>query len=186
MCMLAQFALLLAIYGTFTRKDDGVNATRLSLLALFAFTAGINVGSWIQLALRQAGLPLSLDNQLVYDAFAITSVLFSLFTVTGLLATPGILFITIATILVGSTVIFWSAIASLFGLVSLMTMNAIYIKLGLVVSSLYIIFDTWMIHEDVLRGHRDVIGHSVRLLSDFLKVFMRLVVLLSKNKKKKS
>jgi hypothetical protein len=51
---------------------------------------------------------------------------------------------------------------------------------------MYIIFDTYLIQEEAKRGHKDVIGHAIRLLTDFLKVFVRIVVLLSKNKKKKS
>jgi FtsH-binding integral membrane protein len=60
------------------------------------------------------------------------------------------------------------------------------VKLGLVVSSMYIIFDTYLIMEEAKRGHKDVIAHSIRLLTDFLKVFMRILVILSKDKKKKS
>lgn len=51
---------------------------------------------------------------------------------------------------------------------------------------MYIIYDTYLIQEEAKRGHRDVIGHSIRLLTDFLKVFMRVLVILSKNKKKKN
>jgi hypothetical protein len=178
MMVLAQIGLLFAIAATYTKKDDGVNPLRLALLVAFAFCAGINVGSY------KIMIP-NLDDQLVYDAFAVTTVLFSLFTVAGLLASPGILYIAIVTILVGSTVLFFTSLATLFGLVGLMAFNALHIKLGLVVSSMYIIFDTWLIQEEAKRGERDVISHSIRLLTDFLKVFVRILVLLSKNKKKR-
>lgn len=51
---------------------------------------------------------------------------------------------------------------------------------------MYIMFDTWLMQEEVKSGHRDVISHSIRLLTDFLKVFVRILVLLSKNKKKRN
>jgi hypothetical protein len=139
MMTLIQIALLLTIGFTYTQKDDGVNYFRLGLMTGFSFSAGINVGSWISLGLSQVGLivnlvvfsPLqagvrvSLDNQLVYDAFAITTILFAIFTVAGLLASPGVLFVAISTIMVGSTVLFWSAIGSLLGLVGFLVCSFI-------------------------------------------------------------
>src|SRR6185312_15451569 len=140
MMTLIQIALLLIIGFTYTQKDDGVNYFRLGLMTGFSFSAGINVGSWIRLGLSQVGLILignvlfltvqagvrvSLDNQLIYDAFAITAILFAIFTVAGLLASPGVVFVAISTIMVGSTVLFWSAIGSLFGLVGLLVCSCV-------------------------------------------------------------
>jgi hypothetical protein len=53
MMTLVQLALLVGIALTYNSKNDGLNYPRLVLMTMFSFSAGINVSSWINLALYQ-------------------------------------------------------------------------------------------------------------------------------------
>jgi len=181
---LAQIILAIVIRSTRSKNGD-FNLFRFSLFLLFAFSAGINIGTWIQFGSAKAGLPITLNNALVYDSFTLTTILFVIFSIVGTLATPGILFLALSAIGIGGTVMFWTAIASLFGLTSLLAFNAAYINLGLIVASCYIVIDTWRINEEAKRGVRDVIEHSLTLLTDFITVFIRILYLLSRKNGKR-
>jgi len=184
---LLQIVLLVAIGMTEVSAreyKDGASPLRVGLFFLFAFCIGTNVGSWIELGARTAlgKDTISLSDELVYESFVISSVIFGIFTMCGILATSEILFCTLAVCSVGAMITFWTAIASLFGLVSFLTIETVYIRLGLVITSGYILLDTWRILQQARAGFRDVISHSIMLLTDFVQLFVRVLYLLSKSK----
>lgn len=101
------------------------------------------------------------------------------------MATTQILFIALATSGIGGLIIFWTTIASLFGIVGAGAFDLIYIRLGLIVVSMYVLIDTWKIKKQAEEGIQDVIAHSMILLSDFAQVFVRLLFILAKSGKNK-
>lgn len=80
---------------------------------------------------------------------------------------------------------FWTWIASFFGLVSLLAMEAVFIRLGLIIFSAYILVDTWVILQQAQAGIRDVVTHAITLLTDFLQLFVRVLYVLAKAQKEK-
>jgi FtsH-binding integral membrane protein len=147
----------------------------------------VNTGSWIELSLKTAFGPqyaVTVDDPLVYEAYMLSAILFGIFTVAGMIATPGMLFICILVVGVGSFISFWTWIGAIFGLVSLLTIETVVIRGGIAMFSAYILLDTYVIYQQAKAGVRDVVSHAITLLTDFLQLFVRIVYLLAKSKLK--
>jgi FtsH-binding integral membrane protein len=56
--------------------------------------------------------------------------------------------------------------------------------LGLIVFCGFVMYDTQLVIEKASMGDKDYIWHSLDLFLDFVNIFVRLVVILTKNKKK--
>ena len=56
---------------------------------------------------------------------------------------------------------------------------------GLVVFSLYVIYDTQAIIEKASFGDLDVVKHTLDLFIDFIAIFIRILIILMKNSSKK-
>jgi len=191
---LLQIVFLVAIgltqYSASTQGyKDGGSPLRYGLFFAFAFCIGTNVGTWIEFGSMQAfgrHYALSLRDELVMEAFILSALLFGIFTVAGFLATNNTLFISLVVVGVGSMITFWTSLATLFGLVSFLAFEAVYIKLGLVMASAYVLLDTWRILQQAKAGVHDVITHAITILTDFIQMFIRVLYLLSKSKSEKN
>lgn len=62
----------------------------------------------------------------------------------------------------------------------------IQLYFGLIVFIGYVVFDSQMIVEKAAAGNTDVQMHALELFLDFVAIFVRLLIILSKNKKKKN
>uniref|UniRef100_A0A7S0E806 Bax inhibitor 1 n=1 Tax=Hanusia phi TaxID=3032 RepID=A0A7S0E806_9CRYP len=56
---------------------------------------------------------------------------------------------------------------------------------GLFMFMAYVIFDTQMIIEDAYANRKDFVAHAMELLIDFVAIFVRLLVILTRNAEKK-
>jgi len=65
-------------------------------------------------------------------------------------------------------------------------MYNISLYVGLLVFCGFVCFDTQLIIEKAAMGHKDVIVDSLELFLDFVSIFIRLVIILSKKEEKKS
>jgi len=63
------------------------------------------------------------------------------------------------------------------------TLYSIQLYLGLLVFCGFVMFDTQLIIEKAALGSRDYVAHSLELFLDFVNIFVRLVVILSKKAK---
>jgi len=66
-----------------------------------------------------------------------------------------------------------------------MFMFNIQLYLGLVVFCGFVVFDTQLIVEKSVMGDKDFVGHALELFLDFINIFVRLLIILSKDKKEK-
>jgi Bax inhibitor 1 len=61
----------------------------------------------------------------------------------------------------------------------------IQLYFGLLVFMGYVVFDTQMIIEKASFGDRDYVAHSLDLFIDFVAIFIRVLIILTNNKKSK-
>ena len=81
-----------------------------------------------------------------------------------------------------------SALSLLFfgGLINMFFRSAMFFNVqlygGLLLFSLFVIFDTQLVVEKHVSGDNDFIGHSLHLFLDFVAIFVRLMIILARNK----
>jgi len=148
---------------------------RVGILLGFGFIQGLSIGPLLLHVL-------DIDPQIVTSAFLGTVCIFGCFSATAYYAERrsylflgGFLSSALTTmVILGFLNIFFS---SLF-------MFNILLYGGLIVFSGFVIFDTQLIIEKAAMGNKDFVTDSLELFLDFINIFVRLLILLSKDKKK--
>jgi len=149
---------------------------RFSVLLGVAFLQGALLGPLIDRTLH-------LDPSIVVTAFLGTTTLFACFSGMSLFANRRSFFylggllssgLSLLAILSFSNIFFRSA-----------NVYNVQLYLGLLVFCGFIIFDTQLIIEKRFLGDKDFVGHALELFMDFINVFVRLLIILSKNKENK-
>jgi len=148
---------------------------RFSLLMLFGFFQGGALGGLIKEAL-------TVDPMIVLLAFGCTLTIFTCFTLSALFAKRrtylylgGFLSSCISTL-------FWLLIFSFFVKTELIFLVSLYG--GLFVFCGYVLYDTQAIIEKTNQGDRDYIKHSMELFIDFVAIFVRVLIIILKSRKK--
>jgi len=146
---------------------------RMTLLLTFGFFTGIMLGDVV-------GTAADIDPQLVLTAFMATCSIFACFTIASLLCKER------SALYLGSTLSTALIVLSLIGAVNMVTdiplLHSVYLYVGLVVFTAYIVYDTQMIVQKAERGDKDFAAHTVDLFLDFVSVFVRILVLLTEKK----
>jgi len=127
------------------------------------------------------GLALDTDYSLVTTAFAGTAAVFVCFSGAALFSERRS-FLYLGGLLSSclSLLLFLSFVNIFFHSTGIYT---IHLYLGLLMFCGFIVFDTQMIIEKASLGDRDYIKHSLDLFVDFIGVFVRLLIILLRNKK---
>ena len=148
---------------------------RFGLLLGFGFLKGMSIGPLLSHSLR-------IDPTLISTAFFSTALIFACFSAAAMFSTRRS-FIFLGGML-GSclSMLFWISLLQLiwpskFGF-------DILLYGGLVMFSGYVIFDTQIIIERASQGVSDPIGDALTLFIDLFAMFVRILIILSKNKKK--
>ncbi|KAL5258466.1 hypothetical protein ACHWQZ_G009089 [Mnemiopsis leidyi] len=126
---------------------------------------------------------ISVDPSIIVTAFVTTSVVFVSFTLTALYAERrSMLFLgsLLSTALSG---LFILSLANLFFRVPSIALFSVYISL--IISCLFVMYDTQLIVEKKRLGDNDFIWHSVDLFIDFVIIFKDLMIILTDKEKKK-
>jgi len=170
----------LAVMGLllFLRMDtdkDNVSK-RMAILTSIGFFQGISLGPLM-------ALTLDVNPSILVTAFLGTSVIFVCFTVSALkaqrfqyLALGGILSSGISMLILLSFLNIFMRSEMIF---------YVYLYLGLLIFSGYVLYDTQIIVERFRSGDRDFAWHAVELFIDFVGIFVRIVILLLDNEKSK-
>jgi len=164
--------LILAL--TFTPHTPANEMKRLGFLLGVGFLQGCSIGPLVNVALE-------VDYTLVSTAFLGTVAVFACFTGSALLADRrSLLFLGGFLSSCLSLMLFLSFINIFFWSTGIYT---IHLYLGLIVFCGFVMFDTQMIIEKASLGDRDYIKHSLDLFVDFVAIFVRILVILMRNRK---
>lgn len=146
---------------------------RVSLLMAAALFEGATIGPLIDLALH-------VDPSILLSAFVGCAVAFGCFSVAALLARRAE-YLYLGGILSSSiSLLFWLQFASSFfgGSAALFKFDLYF---GLLVFVGYIVFDTQDIVEKAHLGDLDYVKHALTLFTDFVAIFVRMLIIMLKN-----
>jgi len=150
-------------------------AKRLALLFTFAFVTGFSVGPLLDLAI-------DVDPTLITNAFMTTVCVFGSFAGAAYysqrrswLYLGGFLGSALSTMVMLSFMNFF--FRSMF-------IHNIMLYGGLLVFCGFVMFDTQLIIERASSGYKDVVSDSLELFLDFVNIFVRILIILLKDKKK--
>eukprot|EP01104_Vermistella_antarctica_P016375 TRINITY_DN555_c1_g1_i5.p1 TRINITY_DN555_c1_g1~~TRINITY_DN555_c1_g1_i5.p1 ORF type:complete len:254 (+),score=87.06 TRINITY_DN555_c1_g1_i5:132-893(+) len=169
------FGLMLWLLFTPNQPDN--LPLRLTLLFGFSFLQGTGLGPLLTAVAE-------IDPTIPFMAFSGTVVVFACFSASALFAQRrSWLFLGGFLSSAISCMVWMSIFGMFFGVTEAGIMFRVY--LGLIVFSLFVIFDTQMIVEKASMGNTDFVRHSLDLFIDFVAIFIRLLIILSKKNGKK-
>jgi FtsH-binding integral membrane protein len=150
---------------------------RTGILCLFSFLTGMNIGPLINLALE-------VDPAIISSAFLGTVCIFACFSASSYFATRRSYLYLGALLSSALTIFVFLGFLNIF-FRSIFIFN-ILLYGGLLVFCAYVMFDTQLIIEKASSGYYDVVWDALELFLDFVAIFIRLVIILLKNKKKEN
>lgn len=174
-----QVVLFLASLGIivalgFSRSTPANAFSRSSLLVAFGFLQGVLLAPLIASVSR-------IDPWIPLKAFVLTAVVFACFSLAALVSAERkflYLYGILTSCLLGLVVI---SLLQLF--VRSPLLENVWLFGGLVVFSLFVAVDTQIIVERALRGDSDSVHSALDLFLDALNIFIRVMMLLSRNKR---
>mmetsp|Transcript_3987 Transcript_3987/g.5807 ORF Transcript_3987/g.5807 Transcript_3987/m.5807 type:complete len:253 (-) Transcript_3987:81-839(-) len=167
---------LICIYCLHT-TDKAMVEKRLGYFSLVCFCQGYTIGSLVEVALI-------VDSSLVAMALGTTMVLFLGFTTAALTAKRR------SYLYLGGMLYSSLGFMSLIGFLNIFFRSQMLYNIplygGLVVFSGYVIFDTQLMIEKFHSGNKDFIGAALELFLDLAAIFVRILIILLKNKENES
>jgi FtsH-binding integral membrane protein len=168
--------LVAMLVVAFTSNEPKNAAVRLGALFSFAALQGLSVGPLV-------GLAVSLDPSIVVTAFLGSSAIFTCLTLSALVS-PRRQYLFLGGILSsGLSLLLLLGLVNLFVGVNLLFNISLYG--GLLLFCGFVLFDTQLLIEKRRNGDTDFIWHSVDLFLDFLNIFIRILVILTKDQKRR-
>lgn len=169
-------SLVLTIFIVASAGNPALQTARLVAAAFFAFVNGCSIAPLVNLAI-------TIDPALIVTALSTSVVIFASFTGAALysrrrslLFLGGLLGSAISVLLVLSLLTFFIRSLAPFSF----NLN---LYLGLIVFSLYIVYDTQLIVEKAELGDFDYVQHTLDLFIDLIAIFVRILIILLKNLK---
>jgi hypothetical protein len=176
---------------------------RFGLFSAVAYSAGLNVGTWIHMALVESGAcprpgsnewfltskskSCSVLDSTILIAFIYTAGIYFCFSAAALLGNRNNkVFMYVSSILfAGSWVMWGSYLLARFGLLSDDVFDAVYIKMGLILYSLKVWYDTHaMVSKIESSSEVDVLDLALNALLNFLQIFIRVIQFVEKVRQK--
>ncbi|XP_076881265.1 bax inhibitor 1-like isoform X1 [Bidens hawaiensis] len=150
---------------------------RVSLLMASALFQGASIGPLIDLAI-------DFDPSILVSAFVGTAIAFACFSGAAMLARRREYLYLGGLLSSGLSILFWLHFASsIFG--GSMAMFQFELYFGLLVFVGYMVFDTQQIIEKAHLGDLDYVKHALTLFTDFIAVFVRILIIMLKNSAQK-
>ncbi|KAK4728434.1 hypothetical protein R3W88_021422 [Solanum pinnatisectum] len=150
---------------------------RVALLMAAALFEGASIGPLIELGIN-------FDPSIVFGAFVGCAVVFGCFSAAAMLARRREYLYLGGLLSSGVSLLFWLHFASsIFG--GSMAVFKFELYFGLLVFVGYIIFDTQEIIEKAHLGDMDYVKHALTLFTDFVAVFVRILIIMLKNASEK-
>ncbi|XP_010325302.1 bax inhibitor isoform X1 [Solanum lycopersicum] len=150
---------------------------RVALLMAAALFEGASIGPLIELGIN-------FDPSIVFGAFVGCAVVFGCFSAAAMLARRREYLYLGGLLSSGVSLLFWLHFASsIFG--GSMAVFKFELYFGLLVFVGYIVFDTQEIIEKAHLGDMDYVKHALTLFTDFVAVFVRILIIMLKNASEK-
>jgi len=181
--IITKFSQLLSLILTFVSLFGLIfsygksETTRLLLLSAFAFFEGCSLGTLIDLAIQ-------VDPKILVMALVSTTTIFLCFSLIAILSERRSYLFLGGLISSGMSILFLMAFFNIFFRTEATVMFTLI--LGLFIFMGYVIFDTQIIIEKADLGDRDYVMHALELFIDFVAIFVRILIILLKNKKKEN
>eukprot|EP00897_Mesotaenium_endlicherianum_P008782 jgi/Mesen1/7932/ME000422S07091 len=150
---------------------------RMKLLVAAAFLQGCSIGNLVEAVL-------SFDPSIVLSAFLGTVAIFACFAGAALLAKRREMLFIGGVASSAISIMFALRFATLF-VGGSAAMFQLELYGGLLIFVGYVLFDTQMIVERADRGDLDYVKHSLDLFIDFVAIFVRILIILTKNAEKR-
>jgi len=149
-------------------------SVRIAIMSLSGFLTGCSFGPLVERAIE-------VDPSIIVTAFLSTAVIFCCFTMAAITADKRLrLYLGGLLSSAFSVIMVLSVMRMFFG--SYTIIQSLYLYLGLLMFSGYVIFDTQMIiHKKSTGISDDYVWHAMELFTDFVAIFVRIVAILLKN-----
>lgn len=154
-------------------KSNTALKRRLSILGLFGFLNGSSIGPLI----RQA-LLIENGELLVFISLLCTMAIFISFTLSAKYSKRR------SFLYLGA---FLGSALNMMGVLTLVSifvpsLSFMFVRIygGLLLFSGFVIYDTQIIIEQAFEGNRDVVGHALCLFLDFVNIFIRVLIILTR------
>jgi len=169
----------LMIYLAMDQKKEEYTR-RLGVIGLFGLFKGMSLGPLMEHTLH-------VDPSILVTAFLATTTIFACFTLSALFAKRRSYLYLGGVLSSALSALFLLSVLSIF--VNNPLVRSVQLYLGLFMFCGYILFDTQLIIERVqTMGDTDYVWHAVELFTDFVAIFVRIVIILleySEGKKKR-
>lgn len=166
-------SVFLVILIGVTKKEK--RAERTLYLGMFGFAMGTVIGPLVKFAV-------DLDPWILVHAFVVSVVVFGCFTAMAFLMDENVHIQIAGTLASGLTWLAICGFANIFFGSELLFNIQLYGGLALFCG--FVVYDTQLITEKFKEGDEDYLAHAMRLFMDFLEIFVRIVIILAKQKKK--
>jgi FtsH-binding integral membrane protein len=178
LCMFGALGLLFWLYSMPHRPSDAAHQQqRLLLLGAFGFLKGATLGPLV-------GTVLYIQPELVAVAFGGTAAVFACFSLAALSAKRRSYLFLYGFLSSALSVLFWLSFANLF--LRSPAVHLVQLYGGLLMFSGYVVYDTQLIVEKASRSpYPDYVQDALNLFVDFAALFVRILIILSRNSGKK-
>lgn len=172
---LASVGLLIWLASTHHSKENEMK--RLGILSGFAFLTGLSLGPVMDFAI-------DVDPSIISTAFMASVVIFVSFSLAALYNTNRSFLYMGGFLLSGLSWLLLLGFMNIFFRSELIF--DVYVHISLLIFCGFVLYDTQLIVEKKRMGDDDYIWHSVDLFLDFINIFRKLMIILSKKEKKKN
>uniref|UniRef100_A0A194AM79 Putative bax inhibitor-1 protein n=1 Tax=Pinctada fucata TaxID=50426 RepID=A0A194AM79_PINFU len=171
---LASLGLMIWLAATHHSKET--EGKRLAIFAGFTFFSGMSLGPLLDHVI-------DIDPSIITTAFMGTTVVFVSFSLAALYNTDRTFLFMGGMLMSGLSWLLLAGFLNIFFQSSLIW--DVYLYGGLIIFCLFVLYDTQLIVEKRRNGDEDYIWHSVDLFLDFINIFRKLMIILSKKEKKR-
>jgi len=168
--------LFVFMYLTATSHNSAAPLKRLGYVSALAGCVGLESSYLIDYVI-------SVDPSIIVTAFVTTSVVFVCFSLSALYAERRSMLFLGSFLMTALSGLMILSLANLFFRVPSLALFAVYASL--VISCLFVMYDTQLVVEKKRLGDNDFIWHSVDLFIDFVIIFKDLMIILTDKEKKK-
>ena len=163
-------------YNLSAQQQLQLQKKRLGILCAFGFFSGLSLGPLLDFVI-------DINPQIIPTAFVTTCVLFVSLSLTALWTEKRSFLYLGGTLFSALHMLLWMAVLNPF--FRSVFMFEIQLWLGLLVFCGFVIFDTQLIIDRFERGDHDYVWHALDLFIDFIDIFRRILIILSKKEKSK-